>query len=512
MNPLCLPLIIPEIQNNGKLQMSGVFSNSAWGGNCSASNQSPINLSQSIAQPCDVLCDLVIDDGYVNSAQVISSHEGLVLYNQTGLGTCKYNGEGYTCQALIVNHPSHHTIQNIQADAEVVAVFRSPTGKVLSVSSLVRVNPAQTDASRFLNSFIPYANRSGAVNIVLGNNWSLTMMVPPNATFYSYQGTLPIPNCDIAQVIVFSSMINIDQNDFALLVKNGVAGSRPIQPLGDRQVFFNSGDQLPGGTTPKDGKVYMRLHPKKGKGKGTTETTGAKHTDVGGAYSKEKSKGGFIATIAEWANDQVAVNGVLSIVNVILLILSFVFALYYAMKYHNQFNILLILNKKAGDFGAWLRSKVVGGTPSYSSYTAPSTPSSAPSRPTGQLLPTKPAEPLTKAVKTPASAVVPTVLRPVDEALGRPTVTPYTPGSSSRALFTPQAPRGITPTRSTSPGRRRLLTSTGVLPPKSNVNVLRPSSSASNRALNINSGTTQARRGMTNLQTVSEEAMAELSR
>jgi carbonic anhydrase len=458
------------------------FSNIAWGGNCSASNQSPINLSQSIAQPCDVLCDLVIDDGYVNSAQVINTNSGLVLYNQTGLGTCKYNGEGYTCQSLLVNHPSHHTIQNIQADAEVVAVFRSPTGKVLSVSSLVRVNPAQTDSSRFLNSFIPYAGSLGSqVNIVLGNNWSLTMMVPPNATFYSYQGTLPIPNCDIAQVIVFSSMINIDQNDFALLAKNGVAGSRPIQPLGDRQVFFNSGDQLPGGTTPKDGKVYMRLHPKKGKGKGTTETTGAKHTDVGGAYSKEKSKGGFIATIAEWANDQVAVNGVLSIVNVILLILSFAFAIYYAMKYHNQFNILLILNKKAGDFGAWLRSKVVGGTPSYSSYTVPSTPSSAPSRPTGQLLPTKPAEPLTKAVKTPASAVVPTVLRPVDDALGSPTAT-----------------------RSTSPGRRRLLPSTGVLPHKSNIGVLGPSS----RAL----FTPQAPRGRTNLQTVGEQAMAELSR
>ena len=484
--------------------MSGVFSNSAWGGNCPASNQSPINLSQSIAQPCDVLCDLVIDDGYVNSAQVISSHEGLVLANQTGLGTCKYNGEGYTCQALIVNHPSHHTIQNIQADAEVVAVFRSPTGKVLSVSSLVRVNPAQTDASRFLNSFIPYANPSGPVNIVLGDSWSLTMMVPPNATFYSYQGTLPVPNCDIAQVIVFSSMINIDQNNFALLVKNGVAGSRPIQPLGDRQVFFNSGDQLPGGTTPKDGKVYMRLHPKKGKGKGTTDTTGAKHTDVGGAYSKEKSKGGFIAAIAEWANDQVSVNGVLSIVNVILLILSFSFALYYAMKYHNQFNILLILNKKAGDFGAWLRSKVIGGTPSYSSYSTPSTPSSAPSRPTGQLLPTKPAEPIAEVVASPRSRTPRGVLDAIDDSLGSPTATPLAPGTSSRRIFTPQSSRASTPTRSTSPGRPRLLTSTGVLPHKSNIGALGPSSR--------NVGFAPQTRGRTNLQTVGEQAMAELSR
>jgi carbonic anhydrase len=448
------------------------FSNFAWGGNCSASNQSPINLSQSIAQPCDVLCDLVIDDGYVNSAKVINTNSGIILSSQTGLGTCKYNGEGYTCQELLVNHPSHHTIENIQADAEVVAVFRSPTGKVLSVSSLVRVNPAQTDSSRFLNSFIPYASSLGSqVDIVLGNNWSMTMMVPPNATFYSYQGTLPIPNCDIAQVIVFSSMINIDQNDFALLAKNGVAGSRPIQPLGERQVFFNSGDQLPGGTTPKDGKVYMRLHPKKDTGK--KEKNDAKHADVSGAYSKDKSNGGFIGAIGEWAHDQVVVNGILSLINVFLLILSFACALYYALKYHSQFNVALILNKKAGDFGAWLRSKVVGGTPSYSSSSTPSAPSSAPSKP---LLPTRPAEPITRAVERPASAVVPAALGPVDQALGSPTATPLAPGTSSRRIFTPQGSRASTPTRLTSSGPRRLLTSTGVLPHTSNIGVLGPSS------------------------------------
>jgi hypothetical protein len=282
---------------------------------------------------------------------------------------------------------------------------------------------------------------NSSTDIALGNNWSLPMMVPPNATFYSYQGTLPIPHCNPAQVIVFSSMINIDQNDFALLTKNSVAGSRPIQPLGERQVFFNSGDQLPGGTTPKDGKVYMRLHPKKGKGKGTAETREAKHTDVSGAYSKEKNKGGFIGAIAEWAHDQVVVNGVLSIINVILLILSFACALYYALKYHSQFNVLLILNKKAGDFAVWLRSKVIGGTPSYSSSSTPSKPSSAPSKPIGQLLPTRPAQPITRAVERPASAVVPDALVPVDEALGSPTATPLAPGTSSRRVFDATRPR-----------------------------------------------------------------------
>jgi len=69
--------------------------------------------------------------------------------NTAGLGSCKFNGEGYTCQALLVNHPSHHTIENIQADAEVIAMFTNPTGGNLCVSTLVRVNPHQTSASSF---------------------------------------------------------------------------------------------------------------------------------------------------------------------------------------------------------------------------------------------------------------------------------------------------------------------------------------------------------------------------
>ena len=134
--------------------MSIFTSSSSWGGSCSSINQSPINLSQSSAKPCDLLCELVFDDAYIPSASVSVSNEGLVLQSTSGLGSCKFNGEGYTCQYILVNHPSHHTIENIQADAEVIAIFKSGS-KILCISSLVRVNPAQTSSTHFFNSFIP---------------------------------------------------------------------------------------------------------------------------------------------------------------------------------------------------------------------------------------------------------------------------------------------------------------------------------------------------------------------
>ena len=161
--------------------MSIYSSSTTWGGVCSSTNQSPINVSQSTSKPCDLLCDLVFYDAMIPQANVMISDEGIILQNTPGLGSCKFNGEGYTCNNLLVTHPSHHTIENIQADGEVVAVFTNPSGKILCVSSLFRVNPAQTPSSAFFNSFIPYATHSADYTPVnLGDDWGLFQMVPPH--------------------------------------------------------------------------------------------------------------------------------------------------------------------------------------------------------------------------------------------------------------------------------------------------------------------------------------------
>jgi L-alanine-DL-glutamate epimerase-like enolase superfamily enzyme len=45
--------------------MSIFSSQTTWPPQCLSANQSPINLSQSSAKPCEVTCDLVMDDGYI---------------------------------------------------------------------------------------------------------------------------------------------------------------------------------------------------------------------------------------------------------------------------------------------------------------------------------------------------------------------------------------------------------------------------------------------------------------
>jgi carbonic anhydrase len=235
---------------------------SSWTGSCTNPNQSPINLSQSGAKECHLTCDLVMDDGMVTQANLQNSNEGLVLTASQGyLGSCKLNGDGYNCQAIQINHPSHHTIEGVQADGEVIAYFANATGDLLCVSSLFRVHSAESPSWKFFHQFVPYADTDSALNKVSLNDWGVYQMVPPAASYFYYDGSMVIPGCATTKWIVFQQMVNMDPNDFAYLVKTTNAGSRPIKPLGDRDVFFNNSQNLAGGPIPHDNKTYIRCRP-----------------------------------------------------------------------------------------------------------------------------------------------------------------------------------------------------------------------------------------------------------
>ena len=237
-----------------------IFSSNNWPPSCSSAKQSPINLTQSGAKPCNLSCDLVMDDGNVTQTSVSVSNEGLILESSSSLGSCKFRGESYVCQGLSINHPSHHTIEGVQADGEVTAIFRKPTGELMCMSTLFRINSAQTPSYGFFKQFVPYAVTTGETKLQM-RDWSISALVPPEASYYVYQGSTLVPPCAPCEWVVFKSMINMDQGDFAYLVRNAEAGSRPVQGLGDREVFFNDTNNVPGGPMPHDNKFYLKLRP-----------------------------------------------------------------------------------------------------------------------------------------------------------------------------------------------------------------------------------------------------------
>jgi carbonic anhydrase len=222
-----------------------------------SANQSPINLSQSSSKPCNLSCSFSFDDITPPSGTVVLSDEGMIMLGN--FGSCKFREQTYSCDAILVNHPSHHTLEGVQADGEVIALFRTPTGEHLMVSSLFHVNPNDTPSSNFFKQFIPYAVTGGPSNVSL-NGWSLSQM--GTGGYYVYSGSSVVPPCIPCEWVVFKTMINIDPTDFAFLVRNVQAGSRNIQGIGNRDVFYN--EQSAGGPMPHDNKTYLVLRPLKG--------------------------------------------------------------------------------------------------------------------------------------------------------------------------------------------------------------------------------------------------------
>lgn len=311
--------------------MSLFASESSWGGNCSAPNQSPIDLSQSIAEKCDLLCDLDIDDAQVSSASVAISDEGLVLSGN--LGSCKFKGQGQTCAALLVNHPSHHTINNIAGDGEVIAFFTTPTGENLAVSALFRVNPANSHASQFLHQFVAYANASGPTQISL-NDWTLKHMIPSDASQQVQDGTQIIPGCDPTTWVVFQNMLQIDANDFAFLVRNVQAGSRSIQSLGSRNVQFNDAKKMSISPSEGDGKVRIRFRPRHPSPPSNAKPykvhqpslTTSTEQALSSAASGLQAPTGIWNRIKAWATKQFGQNGWIDGINAILMVVISVLA------------------------------------------------------------------------------------------------------------------------------------------------------------------------------------------
>lgn len=231
---------------------------------CGAPKQSPLNLSQSFAKPCDLLCELVLDDVSVDSVSMIGDSErGLTLTYGQAKPTCKFNGDGYTATKSLLTHPSQHTVEGVQAQAEFITYFSSPAGKQVAVSVLLRTSPGDSASVRFFNAFVPFLTQSDeSLTVSLGSGWVLGNAIPPTPNYYVYEGSDILPSCVPTTWIVFADTVNMDPSDFAVLNQRIPAGSRPLQQVGDdREVFFNDADALKGSDAAhlaNDGKVYMK--------------------------------------------------------------------------------------------------------------------------------------------------------------------------------------------------------------------------------------------------------------
>lgn len=233
---------------------------------CAGANQSPIDLSQSAAEPCDLLCSVTWDTSYPTLGVVAAVGDVLTFALPSSTPTLKYNNDTYTFDSLQIYHPTQHTVEGVRYDAEVVMVFLGPSGAVLNVSVLASSSPRESGSRKFFGAFVQYANDpTRNIDVNLGNNWSLTQVLPTEGSYFVYSGSDILPPCDGSRTwIVYRMPVNIHPDDLATLTKTYPTGYRPTQPLGEgRKVYYNDGTKAPipeETLDANDDRIYIKCH------------------------------------------------------------------------------------------------------------------------------------------------------------------------------------------------------------------------------------------------------------
>ena len=289
-----------------------------------------INLSRSFSRPCDILCDLTIDDVAISQATVeVAASMGVIMKFTGQQPSLKYNGQGYTCTAVIIRAPSWHTIEDIRADAECVIMAGNPKGDMVFMSVLLRTNTESSPINTSIHGWLPYAVAGNTVPVKLGDNWSLTKMIPPDPAYYAYKGAIPFGSGVKVQWVVFRTMGNIEPNDYALLTKLVSPVPQKMLPR-NQEVFFNDTAHISG---VPDGKAYMRCKRIKKKGEETanrvTPVKGLEDKATAGADAADKENATW-TWIKESVSEYVARVGFGNFIDAAVFLIAIVAGVYAA--------------------------------------------------------------------------------------------------------------------------------------------------------------------------------------
>jgi hypothetical protein len=143
-------------------------------------------------------------------------------------------------------------------------------------------------------------------------------------------------------------MVNMDINDFAVLTKNVTSSTSSIQPLGDRDVFFNESSQLQGGPMPMDNRLYIKF-------KRIGPSKKAKPVQVAGLKDK-KAEIKKPSAISQWISAQLKTNGIMEIIDFILLIGSLIAGIWFGYTYGNTNLTGLYIVDKSQNLAKYIRS------------------------------------------------------------------------------------------------------------------------------------------------------------
>ena len=174
-------------------------------------NQSPINITKDKLIFCDILCDISMSFSNSNCILTIKNNTPIIYFNSKTYILKKINKQIFRLKMMTLHSPSLHSIDGVKYDMEAVLYFKK-NGSVdpksqnyvpggMAMSFLFEKGDSFGEHNNFFNSFIYQIptdtnNMDGNIDIDVGDNWGVNMLMPKNTAYYFYEGSLPFPPCE----------------------------------------------------------------------------------------------------------------------------------------------------------------------------------------------------------------------------------------------------------------------------------------------------------------------------
>ena len=220
-----------------------------WGNTfpkCKAKNQSPINIDTELVRPCKSLCNFELK--YKNTSCMINNSNNLFNIKCSPGSYFLYDNTPFELTNITIHTPSLHTLDGAKTDVEICFVHKlssTANSKIngIILSRFFEKGPNFGDAETFMNQIIndiPYETIEYDKEIHVSDKWGPKMLLPKeNKSYFTYDGTLHYPPCtENYKWFIYEDIGTMGTNNIDTLKTFIGNNTRPIQPLGDRTVFY----------------------------------------------------------------------------------------------------------------------------------------------------------------------------------------------------------------------------------------------------------------------------------
>ena len=248
--------------------------------------QSPININTKNSHDCNLLCNLSINYK-PTTCNIYKNQQNVFVLDGDENSSISFNNKNYPLQKIYFHTPGQHLVDGNSSPLE-INLYHSlsknflPEGKGFDFDEDLEIeNHAETDKktnnenymnnkgviisilvkrgsghiaskpNKFISQFITNHKFRGLkkgenVNIEVSEDWNLKDLLPNKRSFYSYEGSIPMPPCyETFNWVVFEEQIEIMGEYIDILKKEGnPMGNRNVHPLNNRIIFYNNNIEI----------------------------------------------------------------------------------------------------------------------------------------------------------------------------------------------------------------------------------------------------------------------------